>query len=438
MIDTFLFVGLPYIAIAVCIVVTVYRLKVQSFSQSALSSQFLERKHLLWGSVPWHIGIGLIILFHLLAFFFPRLWASLMASPTVLHATEAAGFGLGILAIVGLATLAVRRVTSSRLQSVTSKMDLIILLLLFFQVLLGLVTAAHYKWGASWATATVVPYVWSLLTLQPDASYVVGMKPVIQWHIILAWLIILLIPFSRLVHVFAFPLQYLWRDPQKVVWSNPRRFEAKPELEAHDEAKRHFVKSGGFLALGIAFLGVGTARQIFRFFKGPRLSEQEEGEIMATKVKRLEQTVEQKKYELEREQNDFIFISRLDELSEDKGKYFIDYAMSPGLAFADKDGLPLLISAKCTHLGCTVGNQADAQGKILCPCHISYFDIHTGEPNPGAPAKAPLPPIGWVLMDETGKMVARKGPDGKVRGTPDQERLDTYSVFIAKRPEEEA
>ena len=222
------------------------------------------------------------------------------------------------------------------------------------------------------------------------------------------------------------------------VWSNPRRFEAKPELEQTDEAKRHFMKAGLGVAAGGVLLGVGTTRQLYSFFFGPRLSAEESGKLMETRVKRLEQTVEQKKYELEREQNDFIFISRLDELSSEEGKYFIDYQMNPGLAFSDTDGLPLLISAKCTHLGCTIGNQVDAQGKVLCPCHISYFDIHTGEPNAGAPAKEPLPHIGWVLMDENGKMVARKGADGSVIGNPDKERLDSYSVFIAKREEETA
>src|SRR5262249_12075450 len=158
----------------------------------------------------------------------------------------------------------------------------------------------------------------------------------------------------------------------------------------------------------------------------------EETDLMASRVERLEKTIEQKKYELERQQNDYIFISKLSELEPKKGKYFIDYEMRPALAFRDANGLPLLRSATCTYLGCTVGSDVDSQGKILCPCHVSYFDIQSGMPNPDSPAKAPLPHLGWVLMDQEGKLVATKPSDGQLTGTPDASAMDKYSVFIAK------
>src|SRR5262249_9483896 len=140
-----------------------------------------------------------------------------------------------------------------------------------------------------------------------------------------------------------------------------------------EEARRYFIKGIAGVAAGGILFGVGTADKLFRFFFGPRLSKKEETDLMASRVERLEKTIEQKKYELERQQNDYIFISKLSELDPKKGKYFIDYEMRPALAFRDANGLPLLISAKCTHLGCTVGSDVDSQGKILCPCHVSYF-----------------------------------------------------------------
>jgi nitrate reductase gamma subunit len=432
MIDSFLFVGLPYIAIAACIVGTIYRLRSESFTQSALSSQFLESKQLVWGSLPWHIGIGLIVLAHLAALLFPGVWRALMHNQTILYATETAGVALAVLAIMGLTVLIIRRVTSSRIQAVTSAMDLVILTLLFFQIVLGLLTALLYRWGALWSTASAVPYVWSLLTLQPDAAYVAAMPPVIKGHILLAWLIVLLIPFSRLVHMFALPLDYLFRAPQKVVWTNPRHEEGAVVNVERAKARRYFIKGAVGVVAGGTLFSVGAADKVFRFFFGPRLPEKEETKLMAIRLHRHEKSLEFKKYELERQQNDYIFIAKLSELTPTKGKYFIDYEMHPALAFKDTDGLPLLISAKCTHLGCTVGAECDSQGKLLCPCHVSYFDIHTGMPNADSPAKAPLAHIGWVLMDQDGKMVASRHRDGKLTGSPDPGRLDTYSVFIAR------
>jgi Rieske Fe-S protein len=137
---------------------------------------------------------------------------------------------------------------------------------------------------------------------------------------------------------------------------------------------------------------------------------------MSVKLKRLEQTAEQKKLELERKESNFILIAALSDLTESEGKYFTDFDMQPALAFAGKDGYPILISAKCTHLGCTVGNTLNAEGKILCPCHVSFFDIYTGMPNPDSPAKAPLPHVNWAVMDRKGKIIAAANKVGKVSG----------------------
>jgi nitrite reductase/ring-hydroxylating ferredoxin subunit len=119
-------------------------------------------------------------------------------------------------------------------------------------------------------------------------------------------------------------------------------------------------------------------------------------------------------------------------LAETKGKYFTDYAMAPGFAFKGKDGQPIVLSAKCTHLGCTVGSEVDGQGRVLCPCHISYFSIATGQPNDGAPAKLPLPPIGWALMDEAGKEVAARRPGQPLQGKVDAELFKKCGLYITK------
>ena len=128
-------------------------------------------------------------------------------------------------------------------------------------------------------------------------------------------------------------------------------------------------------------------------------------------------------------------MAKLRDLDPKKGRYFIDYQMRAALAFRGDDGLPLLISAKCTHLGCTVASELDNQGRILCPCHVSYFDVKPGRPNSGAPAKDPLPHIAWVLMDSNGTIVAGRGADGATHGKVDPAAAQAFDVCITKREE---
>lgn len=156
---------------------------------------------------------------------------------------------------------------------------------------------------------------------------------------------------------------------------------------------------------------------------------------MEIRLKRIEATASQTALELERQQSTYILIGPLSDLLPSRGKYFVDFEMRPALAFVDDKGLPDLLSAKCTHLGCTVGNEVDASGKILCPCHISYFDIKTGMPNPGAPAKAPLAKLPWVLMDKKRKLIACGG-GGKPSGSLQAEAIKDADVYIARTHEE--
>ncbi|MBK9144042.1 MAG: respiratory nitrate reductase subunit gamma [Candidatus Melainabacteria bacterium] len=432
MIDSFLYIALPYVAIAICIVGSIYRIRKEPMTYSALSSQFLENNGLMWGSLPWHIGIILILLAHLLAFLCPELWQRLLSDRPVLLAVEVLGYGLSILCILGLVVLTIRRLTSPRIQAVTTVMDLLVLFLLLVQVGCGLMIAIQYRWGALWCTGTTCQYLWSLMTFRPDLAYIQDLPHAVKAHITGAWLLILVIPFSRLIHLFSVPIAYLTRPPQNVIWANPRRSDASNEVFVKEESRRHFVLAAGGILFGGFLLVVGTFDKIFQFFFGPRLSAEDETRLMHEKLERLKITAEQRSLEVERRESRYIFVSALKDLSESEGKYFIDFSMRPGIAFKGKDGLPILISAKCTHLGCTVGNKLDDEGRILCPCHVSYFDIVTGQPNDGAPAKEPLPHISWVLMNQGGEVLVKYTPGKQAEGNTAPGAIADAGVYVSK------
>jgi len=432
--DLFLFAALPYLALVALVFGSIYRYRTRRFTYSALSSQFLESRALRWGTVPFHVGILVLFLGHLVPFVAPRLWRDLTAHRGFLLTVETVGIAAAVLAAAGLMVLLLRRVTAHKLQGVSTVVDLLVVLLLLLQVMVGLGVALSHRWGAVWSVGTTTPYLWSLLALRPDIAYVAALPPLAKLHLVGAWVLFLLVPFSRLVHVFSLPLAYLLRPPQRVVWATRRRLEEAVAAAREREARRHFLK--GAIGVGAAgvLLSLGVLDQLFQFFQGPRMSLEEETELLSKRLRRLERTAEERQLELERKQKDYIRVARVGELSANRGKYFVDYQMRPALAFRQSGGmgLPLLISAKCTHLGCTVASEVDARGRLLCPCHISYFDLKTGEPNPGSPAEAPLPHLGWVLRDADGKIVLSRSPSGEMVGDVAPERIEDYEVWIAR------
>src|SRR5512138_1098179 len=130
MLDNLFFIILPYAAFTLAVVVTVQRYVKRGFTYSSLSSQFLEPDELFYGSVPWHIGILVVLTGHLIGFAIPRqvLWFN--AVPARLYVLETTGLLFGLLAFVGIVSLIVRRIASPRIRAVTSAMDVVVLLVL--------------------------------------------------------------------------------------------------------------------------------------------------------------------------------------------------------------------------------------------------------------------------------------------------------------------
>lgn len=216
--NNFLLIGLPYAALAIFLIGTIWRYRSQRFSYSSLSSEFLERRKLFWGSVPFHYGLLFLFFGHLIAFLIPSSVLAWNSHPLRLLVLEISAFAFGLAVLWGLGVLAYRRLSSSRIRVVTSAMDVAILVLLLLEVVLGLWTALGYRWGSSWFAAVLTPYLQSLFVLQPETSAVAAMPMVVKLHIAFAFVIFGLIPFTRLVHLLVVPLHYLWRPYQRVIW----------------------------------------------------------------------------------------------------------------------------------------------------------------------------------------------------------------------------
>lgn len=221
--NNFLFVAFPYVAIAVFVLGVAYRYRQKGFTVSSLSSQFLEGKMLFWGTVPFHVGILVVFLGHLAAFLLPGTTLAWNRIPVRLIALEVTGFVFGLTMLVGLVALMYRRFTSPRLRAVTTRADVAVEILLLAQVVLGCWVALGFRWGSSWFAADLSPYLWSLLTLAPETQAVFALPWVIKLHIVGAFALLFLVPFTRLVHFVVAPLHYIVRPYQQVLWNWDRR-----------------------------------------------------------------------------------------------------------------------------------------------------------------------------------------------------------------------
>lgn len=217
--DLFLFSIWPYLAVGIFFVEAIRRYVSQTYSYTSLSSQFLENKFHFWGLVPFHYGIIVTLVGHLIAFLFPRellLWSSV---PVRLVILEVTALIFGLLALVGLIHIIIRRMKYEKVRSVTSRMDGVLYGILLFMICSGLYVALTFRWGTSWFAAEVTPYLWSLVKLHPDPSYIINLPWAFKLHMVTAFLLIAVFPFTRLVHILVAPNHYFLRKRQVVCWN---------------------------------------------------------------------------------------------------------------------------------------------------------------------------------------------------------------------------
>ncbi len=218
--DLFVFGVFPYLAVALAVGGVVYRHRALRDTVTARSSQLLESRGLYWGSVPWHYAILAVLLAHLGATLFPGAWGRLLGAPARLLALEVTGLALGALAVLGIALLAARRL---RLRSSTGAMDWVVLALLLLQAATGLYVAFALRWGGAWYVQTAAPWLASLAALSPQVERMAVLPAAVKLHAANAFLLVALLPLSKLVHLTSLPVGYLWRPPQVVRWRRARR-----------------------------------------------------------------------------------------------------------------------------------------------------------------------------------------------------------------------
>lgn len=217
----FLFGIYPYIALTVFVVGTLIRYDREQYSWKTSSSQLLESKDLRRGSLPFHVGIIMVLMGHFVGLLTPhQVWDFLHITAGMKQIFAMAMGGIfGLLCLYGLVILLKRRLGNDRVRATSSTMDIALLIILLVQLLLGLfsifVSAGHLD-GAemlklmSWAQNLV------LLNGSGAAAAVADVNIVFKLHILLGMSLFVIFPFSRLVHIWSVPVGYFTRSYQIV------------------------------------------------------------------------------------------------------------------------------------------------------------------------------------------------------------------------------
>jgi len=207
----------PYLCLAVLVVGSLYRYDTDPMGWSAHSSEFLERRRLRLGSLLFHWGIVFVFLGHVAGLLVPlSVYRSLGVGDSLYHAFALVlGGASGLAALAGASLLLARRLSVPRVRRTTTPGDFLTLALLLVTVGLGLASTLGWNLthGPYEYRSTVAPWLRGILTLSPNPALMEGVPLVLKLHILAAFLLFALSPFTRLVHIWSLPLAYLRRAP---------------------------------------------------------------------------------------------------------------------------------------------------------------------------------------------------------------------------------
>lgn len=204
--NQFLFGIYPYLCLSVFLIGSLVRFDREQYTWRSGSSQLLRARQLRWGSNLFHIGVLFLLFGHFFGMLTPH-WAyeRFMTAGAKQILAMASGGVAGTLAFIGLTILLHRRLADPRIRATSSSMDILVVLLLWVQLALGLLTvpfSAQHLDGSM--MLVLAEWAQRIVTFRPGAPDLLASAPwVFKLHIFLGLTLFLVFPFSRLVHIWS-------------------------------------------------------------------------------------------------------------------------------------------------------------------------------------------------------------------------------------------
>jgi len=205
--NQFLFGYFPYICLAVFFLGSLIRFDREQYTWKSDSSQLLRHGQLRWGSNLFHVGILGIFAGHFTGLLTPlTVWHAIGVTPAEKQLTAIVGGGIfGLMCVIGLGMLLLRRLNDRRIRATSRPMDVVVLVLLIAQVILGLAgipLSMQHMDGSE--MLKFMGWAQRILTFRGGAADLVAEVSIIfKLHVVLGLTIFLIFPFTRLVHVWS-------------------------------------------------------------------------------------------------------------------------------------------------------------------------------------------------------------------------------------------
>jgi nitrate reductase gamma subunit len=220
-VNNLLFGVYPYIALSVLALGSILRFDREQYTWRSGSSQLLRRKQLVAGSVLFHLGILVIFVGHLVGLLTPIAVFEYFGVPHMAKQLLAmiAGGIAGVFGLMGALLLLHRRLFDARIRKTSSFADIAILALLTVQLCLGLATipvSAQHLDGSE--MVKFMTWAQGIFSFQGGAAANVrDVSVIFKAHLLLGMTILLVFPFTRLVHMLSAPVWYLNRRGWQLV-----------------------------------------------------------------------------------------------------------------------------------------------------------------------------------------------------------------------------
>lgn len=210
----------PYVALAICLIGSWARFDLSQYTWKTGSSQMLSNKGMRVASNMFHVGILFILAGHFVGLLTPHaVYHHVISTENKQLLAMVSGGIFGVICLIGLLMLIVRRMTDARVRASSSTSDILILWVLLAQLCLGLLTivaSTHHMDGS--VMVMLADWAQSIVTLQPmvAAESIAPVSLVYKLHVVLGMTLFVLFPFTRLVHMVSAPVWYLGRRYQIV------------------------------------------------------------------------------------------------------------------------------------------------------------------------------------------------------------------------------
>jgi len=219
--NRFFFLIYPYICVTVLLVGSWLRFDREQYTWRSGSSEMLRKRQLVIGSNLFHVTALALVAGHVVGMLTPVSLYTSWGMSVQQHAIGEVVMGTisGVFCFFGALILLHRRLFDRRILRASSWSDLLILIVIVIQLGIGIATLP-YSWDDHISGLTLLhASYWAqrLLTFQPDAWELMLPIPwVYKVHVVIGFTILLVFPFTRLVHIWSAPIWYLGRAYQIV------------------------------------------------------------------------------------------------------------------------------------------------------------------------------------------------------------------------------